>query len=225
VPVPPGQEVPWFTVIGVVGDFRLYSADTVILPRYYTTFRQPLPGSGGAGRLIVRAAGETRDLPRAIKAAVHGTDAQIPVEEVQTVEELRSGQLAVPGLTAALLVIFAGVALVVTLAGIAGVIGTTVSQRTREFGLRMALGASRGSVLQLVLGQGVILAIAGVLLGVGGAVTFTRLLDRFLFGTRHTDVQAYVIVAAVFLAATLLAAFGPARRATAIDPLRALRTE
>jgi ABC-type antimicrobial peptide transport system permease subunit len=89
----------------------------------------------------------------------------------------------------------------------------------------MALGASRGSVLQLVLGQGVILAIAGVLLGVGGAVTFTRLLDRFLFGTRHTDVQAYVIVAAVFLAATLLAAFGPARRATAIDPLTALRTE
>jgi predicted permease len=222
---PAGQEVPWFTVIGVVGDFRLYSADTDIVPMYYTTFRQPLPGGGGAGRLIVRAAGDTRDLPRAIKAAVHGTDAQIPVEEVQTVEELRSGQLAVPGLTAALLVIFAGVALLVTLAGIAGVIGTTVSQRTREFGLRMALGASRGSVLQLVLGQGVSLAIAGVVLGVGGAAIFTRLLDRFLFATRHTDVQAYAIVAVVFLVATLIAAFGPARRATSIDPLRALRTE
>jgi ABC-type antimicrobial peptide transport system permease subunit len=131
----------------------------------------------------------------------------------------------VPGLTTALLGIFAGVALVVTLAGLAGLVGTSVSQRTREFGLRMALGATRGSVLRLVLRQGIVLVIAGVALGIGGAYAFSQLIGRFLFETRPTDPMAYAIVACVFAAAALAAAFAPARRATRIDPLVALRSE
>ena len=115
--------------------------------------------------------------------------------------------------------------LIVTLAGITGVIATSVSQRTREFGLRMALGGTRMSVLSLVMRQGIVLVIGGVLLGIAGAVTFTRLLERFLFATTPTEPIAYIAVAALFFVTALIAAFGPARRATTIDPLTALRAE
>jgi ABC-type antimicrobial peptide transport system permease subunit len=113
----------------------------------------------------------------------------------------------------------------VTLAGITGVIATSVSQRTREFGLRMALGGTRTSVLALVLRQGVILVVIGLVLGAAGAVAFSRLLETYLFATTPTEPAAYVAVAALFFVTALLAALGPARRATTIDPLTALRTE
>jgi putative ABC transport system permease protein len=212
----------WVLVIGVVGNFRLYGADTEIPAQYYLSINQ-YPGRGI--RMLVQAAGDPYQIVPALKIAVHQTDARIPVEEIQTLEELRNGRLAVPGLTAALLGIFAAVALVVTLAGIAGVIGTSVSQRIREFGLRMALGASRASVLKLVLGQGLALVAVGVVIGLGGAWLFGQLIASFLFNTTVTDPVAYALVGAVFLLAALVAAFGPARRATSVDPLTALRTE
>ena len=218
----PGTTTPeWVTVIGIVADFKLYSADRETEAQYYTTFRQ----SGRGGRLMVAAQGHPRELAPVLKAAVHGTDAQIPVEDVQTIAELRSGQLAVPGLTATLLTVFAGVALAITLAGIAGVIGTTVSQRTREFGLRIALGATPGSVLRLVLRQGVVLAIVGVVLGSAGALAAGRLLTASLFATEPGDPVVFGLVGAVFVLASLAAAWGPARRATAVDPLTALRSD
>jgi predicted permease len=218
-----GQPDPqWITVAGVVADFRMYGADREIGPQYYLPVNQR-PGAGI--RMLVATAGDPYALVPAIKAAVHAVHPGIPVEELRTLEELRSERLAVPGLTTALLGIFAGVALVVTLAGLAGLVGTSVSQRTREFGLRMALGATRGSVLRLVLRQGIVLVIAGVALGIGGAYAFSQLIGRFLFETRPTDPMAYAIVACVFAAAALAAAFAPARRATRIDPLVALRSE
>ena len=212
----------WVLVIGVVGNFRLYGVDTEIPAQYYLSINQ-YPGRGS--RMLVRSAGDSYQVVPAMKTAVHQTDARIPVEEIQTLEELRNGRLAVPGLTAALLGIFAAVALVVTLAGIAGVIGTSVSQRIREFGLRMALGASRASVLKLVLGQGLVLVAVGVVIGLGGAWLFSQLIASFLFNTTVTDPVAYALVGAVFLLAGLVAAFGPARRATSVEPLTALRTE
>ncbi|HUF47251.1 MAG TPA: ABC transporter permease [Vicinamibacterales bacterium] len=212
----------WIEVVGVAGDFRTFGADREIVPQYYRPLTQ-VPFGGG--RLLAATAGDPMTLVPAIKAAVHTVNATIPVEEIQTLEDLRSDRLSVPGVTAALLSIFAGVALFVTLAGIAGLIGTAVSQRTREFGLRMALGASRGSVLQLVLGQGVVLVAIGVVLGIGGAIAFSRLINRFLFETTPTDPLAYAIVAVVFVGAAIVAAVGPARRATTIDPLTALRAE
>ena len=224
-PPPPGScrsELPLITVIGVVKDFRLYSADREVQPQYYQSFRQTC---FGGGRVIVRTSGDPRELPKTIKAAVYSVDAEIPVEQIQTLEQLKEGRLAAPGLTAALLSLFAAVALVITLAGITGVIGTSVSQRTREFGLRMALGASRVSVLRMVVGQGFVLAAIGVAIGTGGAYAFSQLITRFLFATTPTDAAAYAIVALVFVATTALACFGPARRATSIDPLKALRTD
>ena len=224
-PPPPGacrSELPLITVIGVVKDFRIYSADREVQPQYYQSFRQTC---FGGGQLIVRTNGDPRELPKAIKAAVYSVDPELSVEQIQTLEQLKEGRLASPGLTAALLSIFAAVALVITLAGITGVIGTSVSQRTREFGLRMALGASRVSVLRMVVGQGFVLAAIGVIIGTAGAYAFSQLITRFLFATTPTDVAAYAIVALVFVATTALACFGPARRATSIDPLKALRTD
>lgn len=222
---PGNPNAPWFTVVGIAADFKLYGVDADIAAHFYLPFQWVAARGGGAGRLLVRANGDPRELAPAIRTAVRGVDPQIPVEEMQTLEELKTGLIAVPGLTAALLSIFAGVALLVTLAGLAGVIGTAVSQRTREFGLRMALGASRTSVLTLVVRQGVALVLIGLVLGAAGAVMFSRLIERFLFATTVHDVLSYVLVAVVFIVATLIATLAPARRATTIDPLLALKTE
>jgi putative ABC transport system permease protein len=222
VPQAPGAAPPWVTVVGVVSDFHLYGPDQGIGPEYYTSYRQ-VPFSGG--QILVRTAGDPGASVPAIKDAVHAIDAESPVAQIQTVEELRHDRLKSPGLTAALLSIFAAIALVVTLTGLAGVIGTSVSQRTREFGLRMALGASRGSVLNLVTRQGIVLVMLGLAAGAGGAYLFSHLIAKYLFATTVTDPAAYVIVAGIFLLSALAATFAPARRATTIDPLTALRTE
>lgn len=212
------------TVVGVAADFRLYSADIAIDAQYYLPVSQA-PGAGG--RVLVQAAGgEPTDLIPVIKAAIHGVSPTTPVEEIATLQEVRgTNQLASAQLTAILLGLFAAVALMVTLAGLSGVVGTTVSQRTREFGLRMALGATRGSVLRMVVSQGLWLVVVGVGLGVGGAMAFSQLMSTLLFQTTPTDVSAYVIAASLFLFAGIAAAAGPARRATTIDPLQALKTE
>ena len=222
---PNNPQAPWFTVVGVAADFKLYSVDADVAAHFYVPFQWAASVGGGAGRIVVRANGDPRELAPAMREAVRGVDPQIPVEQMQTLEELKSGLIAVPGLTAALLAIFAGVALLVTLAGLAGVIGTTVSQRTREFGLRMALGASRGSVLALVLGQGVALVMVGLVIGAGGAIVFSRLVEQYLFRTTVHDVLSYVLVAIIFIVATMIATLAPARRATSIDPLLALKAE
>jgi putative ABC transport system permease protein len=206
----------------VVKDFQLYSPDRELIPEYYISFRQ---AGGFAGRVLVRAHGDPHELVPTIEAAVHAADPLSPVEDVKTLAELRAGRLAAPRLTAVLLVVFSLVALLVTLAGIAGVVGTSVSQRTREFGIRLALGASRGSVLRLVLGQGAVLAAVGLAIGAFGAHAMGKLLGRFLFGTAPDDPRAYVAGGAVLLLSALLAAFAPARRATATQPMQTLRAE
>jgi ABC-type lipoprotein release transport system permease subunit len=178
---------------------------------------------GPIGRLLVRARDGASPVEAAIRAAVHGADPQLPVEEVLTLDQLRRERLTSPGVTTALLAIFAAVALAITLAGLAGLVGTSVSQRTREFGLRIALGASRGSVLRLVLRQGTWLVAIGIGLGAAGAYWFARLISRFLFATPPTDPATYVLVALVFVGASLAATLGPAIRATTIDPLATLK--
>jgi predicted permease len=227
IDLPPNPNAPRppqpFTVVGIVPDFRMYSVDRAIPAEYYRPLAQaPLNGS----RIVAQVAGgDPNDAAPAIKAAVHAVDPQIPVEELVPLSELRSDQLATPGVTTALLTVFACVALVITLAGIAGLVSTSVSQRTREFGLRMALGASRASVLQLVLGQSGLLVAIGIAAGLAGAYPFSQLLSRYLFQTPPVDPVAYAAVAATFVVAALGAALGPARRATRVDPLLALRSE
>src|SRR4029453_18620174 len=137
----------------------------------------------------------------------------------QTLNDLRSEALAAPRLTATLLGIFAAVALIVTLAGIGGVIATSVTQRTREFGLRMALGATRETVLTMVLRQGLTLVVIGLVVGIAGAVGAGRLLSSFLYQTTTTDPVIFVGVAGVFVVAGILACLVPARRRDTGGPL------
>jgi putative ABC transport system permease protein len=219
----PAQNRTTYSVIGVVDNFRLHGAsEREIEAQFYVPYTQI---NGPIGRLLVRTDTNAPSAETAIRQAVHAADPQLPVEEVQTLDQLRRGRLTSPGVTTALLGIFAVVALAITLTGLAGLVSTAVSQRTREFGLRIALGASRGSVLRMVLSQGTWLVIAGIGLGAAGAYWFTKLIARFLFGTPPPEPVAYTVVALVFLAAALLATLGPALRATTIDPLTTLKTE
>jgi predicted lysophospholipase L1 biosynthesis ABC-type transport system permease subunit len=201
---------------------RQFAVDLEAPAQYYTPFLQT-PQIGG--RVLLRTDGDPMTFVPALKAAVYAAHPDVPVEAIQTLEMLRTERLESPGLNAALLAIFAGLALLITLAGLTAVIGTAVSQRTREFGVRMALGATRSSVLLMVLRQGFVLVGIGLAGGAIGAALFGRALGAYLYKTTPTDPLVYASVAAVFLAAAAVACLGPARRATSIDPLRALKAE
>jgi len=213
----------WSTVVGVAGDVKQFGLDRDSVAQVYVPLRQTAQGLGG--RLLVRTAGGLGSAAQIIKNAVRSIDPDMPIKNLRTLEEVRGEYLATPRLTAALLTLFAGLALLVTMAGLSGVIGTSVAQRTQEFGLRMALGAKRGSVLRMILGQGMRLVAAGLLLGVGASYAFTRALSSYLFGTGAMDPAALGAVLLTFMIAGILACLGPALRATAVDPLVALRTE
>jgi predicted permease len=212
----------WITVVGIIPDMRQYSVDREANAQYYLPFLQ-LPGIGA--RVLIRTTGDPMSYAPALKEAVYSAHPEVPVENIQTLEALRAGNLRVPGLNAVLLTVFATVALAITLAGVAAVIGTSVSQRTREFGVRMALGASRSDVLRMVLGQGLGLVAIGLAGGAVGAVLLARGIAAYLYQTPTTDPLVYIGVAAVFLLSAALACLGPARRATSIDPLLALKAD
>jgi putative ABC transport system permease protein len=213
----------WASVIGVVGDVRLFSLDRDSTAQVYTSVRQARNPFGG--RVIVRTPGNPRDAAAAIQSAVRAFDPDMPIENVQTLEALRDQNLATPKLTATLIGIFALLAVIVTLTGITGVIATSVSHRTQEFGVRMALGAQRSQVLAMVLRQGLTLVAVGLVLGLIVALLVGRALTAYLYQTSPTDPVALAIVGIAFLVAGTLACFGPAWRATTVDPLVALRTD
>ncbi|MGQ0736190.1 MAG: ABC transporter permease, partial [Acidobacteriota bacterium] len=212
----------WVTVVGVVADVKTFGLDRDAVAQVYRPFRQ----SGGlAGRVLVRMTGDPANAATAIRAAVHGIDPDLPIENVRTLDEIRDTSLATPRLTALLLTIFAGLALVVTITGITGVIAQSVSQRTQEFGLRMALGATQTSVLGMVLRQGLVLVAAGLAVGIVSAIGLARVLRSYLYQTTPTDPVTFAAVAAAFVVAGILACLGPAWRATTVDPMTALRAE
>ncbi len=149
----------------------------------------------------------------------------MPLTNVRTLDEIRDDYLATPRLTAILLTLFAGLALLVTMAGLGGVIATSVSERTREFGVRMALGASRDSVLGMVVRQGLTLVVVGIGTGVLASYAFTGALSAYLYNTSVADPTTVIVVLVTLVLAGVLACLGPAFRATTVDPLVALRTE
>ena len=147
------------------------------------------------------------------------------IDTVLTLERVRSDAIARPRLTTSLIGIFAGLALLITLAGIAGVLAVSVSQRTHEFGIRMALGAKPIQVLGMVLRQGLVPVVIGLGLGIVGALSLTHLVGSFLFNVEPTDPTTFVLVSFVLLGASVAASLIPARRATKVDPMVALRYE
>jgi len=161
----------------------------------------------------------------AIRSAVAALDAELPLSQVSTVEELMSLSVAAPRFRTTLVSVFAGVGLLLAAIGIYGVVAYAVSERTKELGVRVALGATARDVVRLVLGETLTLTAAGIVIGVGGALLTTRLMASLLFGVAPTDVTTFAAIAAVLVATALVAGYVPARRATRVDPMIALRAE
>jgi putative ABC transport system permease protein len=216
------QTGPWLTIIGIARNVQHQSLDGAPYPQMYGVHTQQAP------RLlsfIVRTSSDPLSLISAARSQVRALDADLPVARVTTIEQLMSDSIARPRFNTTLLIVFAGVGLLLAAVGIYGVISYSVAQRTHEIGVRLALGASRGDVLKLVLKQGLKLALGGVLLGAAGAVALAQLMKSLLFNISASDPLTFVGVAAVLVGVAALACYIPARRATKVDPMIALRYE
>jgi len=216
-----GQMAP-MQVVGLVGHLRHrtlteYGREQLFVPARIVT-RNPVA-------YAVRTSGDPVSLASAIREAVRALDAKLPVYDMRPLDDYLSQARASNLFTMLLAGAFAAMALVLACVGIYGVIAYAVGRRAREFGVRLALGASRPAVLGLVLREGCVLTAIGVVIGAVGAYAGAQLLRRFLFETHPTDPLAYSVVALLFLGAAVGAAIGPARRATSIDPLRVLKSE
>jgi len=213
-------------IVGVVGDVRVYGQANDAPEMMYFAGRQPNAGWGmGFGNLATRVRGDPDAIAQQLRAAVRSLDADVPLSAIQSVESILYDSVSTPRFRTQLLVGFATVALVLAVIGLYGMLAYSVTQRTREMGIRMALGARPTAVFRMVIRQGMVLVVVGILLGVGGAVAATRLLTAQLFEVTPTDPVVFVFVATALTVAGLAACVIPARRATKADPMAALRLE
>ncbi|HEU0009036.1 MAG TPA: FtsX-like permease family protein, partial [Verrucomicrobiae bacterium] len=217
------QETNDWEIVGIVGDVRVRGLAKPVRPLVYR-LHSPLDTPRNA-TLVVRTRGDPKAFARSVHRAILEIDPAQPVANVRTLEEVISASVAQRRLTLVLLGSFAGVALLLTAIGLYGVIAYVVTQRTREIGIRMALGANRGSVLALVLRQGMTLAVLGVALGVPAALGLTRVLTSLLYEVKPGDPLTVSGVSLILLLVALLACWLPARRAAKVDPMEALRYE
>jgi putative ABC transport system permease protein len=216
------QTGPWLTIIGIVKNAQYKNLDGTPYPQMYGIHTQRAP------RLlsfIARTKGDPLSLVTTVRGQVRELDANLPLARVTTLEQLMSDSIARPRFNMTLLIVFAGVGLLLAAVGIYGVISYSVAQRTHEIGVRLALGASRSDVLKLVLWQGLKLAGGGVLLGAVGAAALAQLMKALLFNVSASDPLTFVGVAVLLVAVAALACYVPARRATKVDPMIALRYE
>ena len=221
---------PWVTVVGVVGSVRHSGLDAEPRSQVYRPVSQLL--GLGTGRLVpismtfvARGGGDPRRLAAAARRAVHEVDPDRPIGKLRTLDEVVAQSVAARRFNLLLLALFAGLALALAAVGIYGVTSYAVVQRTRELGLRMALGAQRGSVLRLLVREAAALAGLGLLLGLAAALALTRVMASLLYGIGSTDPLTFAAVALGLLAVALLAAYVPGRRATELDPMDALRAD
>jgi predicted permease len=210
----------WATIVGIVANAR-QQIDSE--PQDEVHFPLRAGNALTAGSLVIRTHGAPGGLRQELREAIRRVDPQQPVTRIETLEQVRARALASPTLIASLLGLFAFVALVITAAGIGGVLAFSVNQRTQEIGIRMALGASRNAVLKMVLRQGLTLVLVGLAAGTIGALFLARLMKEVLYGVSPTDPLTFLAVATVLLAVAVFACLMPARRATMVNPITALR--
>ncbi|HLY17823.1 MAG TPA: ABC transporter permease [Bryobacteraceae bacterium] len=213
---------PWITIVGVAGDVRQYGMD--IAPRIAAYIPQA-QNMGFSFSLVARTTTDPRALERAARAAFLAADPTLPVYQVQPLESYLASSLAERRFTLALLGLFGGLALALAAVGIYGVVSCAVTSRTREMGIRMALGAARRDVLAMVLRQAATLAFVGLAAGLAASLALTRFLETLLFEVRATDLATLAGIAALLSAVALAASYIPARRAAGVDPTTALRYE
>jgi hypothetical protein len=214
----------WATIIGVVGHVHHSSlaADTGKGVYYYSMWQRRTPP---IAMIAVKAVGDPARFASAIRSAVAVVDPAEPVHDLKTMQDLVENSLAPRRFVVRLLSFFAAAALLLAALGLYGVIGYSVAQRTQEIGIRVALGAGGSSVLKMVIGQGVRLALAGTLIGVAASFALAGWLRTQLFGMGAFDPVTLVVTAAVLIGAAVLASYIPARRATRVSPVEALRWE
>jgi predicted lysophospholipase L1 biosynthesis ABC-type transport system permease subunit len=226
------QDGEWREVVGVVGDIRQDGLDkdtpnSVFWPILMAHFQ------GDPGVVARRNVTYTVRSPRAgseglmneIRQAVWSVNSNVPLAEVHTLDYYYTRSMARTSFTLVMLALAGGMALILGIAGIYGVIAYSVSQRRREIGVRMALGAGKSEVLKMVIGQGVKLALVGVAIGLAGALGLTRFLAGLLYGVKPHDPVTLIAVSLLLIAVTLFASYLPARQAAKVDPLEALRHE
>jgi predicted permease len=218
----PNPADPWSEVIGVVGDVRQFGPARDTRP---TIYAYSLQDYWGAGDVMVRARGDAGSIAAAARRVVRELDPNLPIVGLRPMEEVADEVLAQRRLSMTLMALFAGLALVLAAVGLYGVMSYVVTARTREFGVRMALGASRSAVMRLVVMQGLFTVAAGLAAGLLAAVATTRVIAGFLFGVSPLDPATFGAVPAVLLLVALAACWVPARRATKVDPMAALRTD
>jgi putative ABC transport system permease protein len=213
---------PWLSIVGIAGDVRDAAIDSEARPCLYMPYPQ-FPTS--AMDLVVRAGSDPKTLVSAIRDEVWSVDKDQPVTDVKTMDQYVADSVSPRRFNAVLLAAFAGLALVLASVGIYGVTAYSVSQRTREIGIRIALGAQPSDVIKLMVGSGMALVLAGVAIGLIGALWLTRVMTSLLYGVNATDPITFACVSCLFVAVTLVASYLPARRATRVDPMAALRCE
>jgi predicted permease len=211
----------WVTIVGVVGDVKQYGLDREAADEIYG----PVAQLSFGGFLLVKTMSDPTSMSRLMRNTVHQVDPDTAVDQVRTLQQVRDDSVASPRLTALLLGLFAVLALIITAAGITGVMALSVTQRTREIGIRMALGATRGRILTMVMRQGMTLVLLGLAFGVAGALVLNRLISSLLFATPGADPLTFAVVSCLLMLVAGAACLIPALRATGIDPLLALRSE
>jgi putative ABC transport system permease protein len=220
-----GQPI-WREIVGVVSDVKQDGLASELQPAIFAPYAQ-------TSKLfflrfmtfVIRTADEPTNMAAIVQREIQKVDANLPAYDVKTMRQVISDSVSDPRFNALLLAVFAGLALVLAAVGIYGVISYSVTQRTHELGIRMALGAEPRDIMRLVVGQGISMALAGIVIGVGLALAVTRVIASFLFGVSATDPATFVVVSLILAGVALGASFVPARRATKVDPMVALRYE
>jgi putative ABC transport system permease protein len=217
-------EIHWMTIVGVVGDVKHFGLDLPEQPGLYSPYVQADPWKRWM-TVVARTQSDPAAMAQAVKQQIWKSDSQLPITKVHTMSEVAAESFTARSFNMFLLAMFAILALILAAVGIYGVMSYAVTQRTQEIGIRMALGARAIDVLKLILRNGLTMTLIGVVIGIGGSVAFTRLLATLLFGVAPTDSLTFAVVSGVLIVVALLACYLPARRATKVDPLVALRYE
>jgi predicted permease len=221
---PSGRDTEWMTVVGVIADVKNAGLDQPVGTEIFMPARQG-NNAGRTAYATVKVAGNPRTMAGPVREAIRSIDPTLPVAGPQTMDEVMNLAQSRPRFLATMLTIFSGLALALAAFGIYGVISYSVTQRTTEFGIRMALGARPANVLGIVMRQGIAVALAGIAVGALGAAFLTRWLEGLLFGVSQFDTATFAGMAAVLGLVTVLASWVPAHRATAVDPVKALKYE